>query len=235
MRRHFVRGLALAVLLAACGEPATTPNRAHFDPSALAAKGPPTNSNVNVTATIYDSDYAGLLLTRSDDRTGQGFATYASLNGMSSQVKFNGGWQLLLANQTARTVYLVLASQGIPAPDGYYSSSVEVYSRCFDANQNLLGLLNMSAGQSNENCTFGLDFATSSAKYKLAMGPDYPGTGRATVTCDAEADGSCTHWTIATNRSVVNATVANLYHYGKRGSLILDGSYHNSYAVTLAK
>lgn len=236
MRHQTLWSTATVVLVAACAEPSTMPRNLHAGSAALAAKGGPPTTGMGVTATIYDADTVGSpLFTRSDDRSGQGFATYSSVNNVSSQINTAGGWQLLLLNQTARTIYLVLASQGIPVPDGYYSADVEVYIRCFDATMTRVSLLSIAPGTSNDNCTFGIDFASGRTKYKLAMGPDYPGTGHATVTCDAATNGSCTNWTIVTSTSAPNATVANLYQFGKNGSLILEGAYHNSFAIALAR
>ncbi len=209
----------------------------------LASKSPP--SPPPVPSTIYDADALGnLLLTRSDDYNGTGFATY------SGQLNSLGGWQLVLNGQKIRTLYLVLASQGIAgAPDGYYSSSVETYVRCFDQSGTRVTLQVMSAGASNGNCTFGQDFSAGRTKYKLAMGPDYDAdspTGRATVTCNAVSNGSCNNWTVTPNPStattftlsdgrVVSAPVANLYVFNNNGTLTFAGSYHNSYSIRIAQ
>lgn len=200
------------------------------------------SSTIPVTTTVYDVDAAGNpLLTRSDDYNGTGFATYAalpnvhSIKNITSVVHTDGGWQLYLGNQTSRTLYLVLASQGIPAPDGFYSASIEAYSQCFDQNDLPLGILSMTAGASNANCSFGVDYSYGATKYKLVMSPKFPGTGRATVTCNAAANGNCTNWTIEPSDAVDNAGIANLYHYGKNATLVLDGVYHNSFAVNAAQ
>ena len=188
-----------------------------------------------VTTTLYDSDGAGTpLFTRSDDYNGTGAATYTSVNGVASQINSAGSWQLLLANQTTRRVYLVLSSQGIPVPDGYYSASVEVFSKCFDQNNVQVSLTTIPAGGSNGNCSFGVDFSVDRTKYKLAMSPVYAGTGRALVTCKAASASGCIDWTIVPNNTVSNAGVANLYHYANNGGLLLDGVYKDSYSVHVA-
>jgi hypothetical protein len=130
---------------------------------------------------------------------------------------------------------LVLASQGIPVPDGYYSSNVEVYAGCFDQTGAHVNLLAMTDGASRGDCTFGLDFSSGRTKYKLAMGPTSPGTGRATITCNTAANGSCTSWTIVPTADAANAGVANLYHFANNGSLVLDGVYHNSFRVAVVE
>ena len=119
----------------------------------------------------------------------------------------------------------------MPFPDGYYSSNVEAYSQCFDENDIQVNILAMAAGASNGNCSFGMDFSTGGTKYKLVMSPKFSGTGRASVTCNAAAGGSCTSWTIVPNAGVANASVANLYRFAKNGSLVLYGVYNNSYSV----
>ena len=193
-------------------------------------------SSTPVTTVVHDSDAAGnALLTRSDDYNGAGLATYTSINKITSQIESSGGWKLYLGSQTVRTMYLVLASQGIPVPDGYYAVNVEVYSQCFDQSLTPVGLLTMAAGTSNDNCSFGIDFSYARTKYKLVMSPKFSGTGLATVTCNAATNGSCADWTIVPNTMTQNAAVANLYHYSNTGSLVFDGAYHNSYFVTASR
>jgi hypothetical protein len=232
MRRLLSVGAVIASLIGtACSDPANGPRQMHAG-TAVAAKAPPPLS-VNVTSTLFDADQAGHpLLTRSDDFNGAGFATYTNVNRMTSHVADPGGWQLYIGNQSARTVRLTLAAQGIGAPDGYYYENVEVYSGCFDQNVAHVSFLSMTEGQSNGNCSFGLDFTSARTKYKLVMGPMYAGTGTATVTCTAVAGGYCASWTIVPNTASPNATVANLYHFGNNGSLVFDGVYHNTYSVT---
>ena len=241
MRRIIGLSFVLAALaVAACRDEAalTSPRQT----SGSAQRATTSSSTIPVTTTIYDADAAGnLLLTRSDDYNGTGFATYAalpnlrSIKNINSVVHTDGGWQLYLGNQTSRTLYLVLASQGIPAPDGQYYASVEAYSQCFDQNDVPTSILVMTAGASNANCSFGVDFSYGATKYKLVMSPKFPGTGRATVTCNAASNGDCTDWTIAPSDAVNNAGVTNLYHYGKNGGLVFDGAYHNSFAVNAAQ
>jgi hypothetical protein len=228
--------LALAsILLVGCAEPSSGPApRPGPGAEALASKPAPTT--IPVTTTVYDAGASGTpLLTRSDDYSGNGFATYTSVSNMTSQIGTSGAWNMYIGNQTARTLYLVLASQGIPAPDGYYWQNVEVYSQCFDQGDTAVGLLAMTSGASNGNCSFGMDFTSARTKYKLVMGPTAPGTGRATVTCTAAVNGSCTTWTIAPNPDAANAGVANLYTFAHNGSLVFYGVYRNSYAVAVAR
>jgi hypothetical protein len=235
MRHVFLPSLIIASLIAAaCADQTSTPTSPRLSPTAASRTAAPTL--VPVTTTMYDADAAGNLLpTRSDDFNGAGFATYATLGKLTSHVTSGGGWQLYLGSQTARTIYLALASQGIPIPDGKYSADVEVYSGCFDQNNAQVSFLGMTTGASNGNCSFGLDVTSARTKYKLAMGPKDAGTGRATVTCNTAANGNCTSWTIVPNPTSANAGVANLYHYSNSGALILDGARHNSYSVGVAR
>ena len=236
MRPKSVPFLSIALTLIACADQSTTPGEPRAPQSPAAASKPPVPISVDVTATLYDTDGNGTpLLTRSDDHSGQGFATYTAINKISTRVVSDGGWHMYLGNQSARTVYLVLASQGIPVPDGYYSSNVEVYAGCFEQNGAHSNLFALAAGTSRDDCTFGLDFSFGRTKYKLAMGPASAGTGRAAITCNTAANGSCTSWTILPNPNAANAGVANLYHFSNNGGLVLDGVYHNSFHVEIAK
>ena len=232
MRHSVVQSILLASLvLAACSEPLST------TVSTDGLRAPATRpASVNVTSIVYDADSAGTpLYTRSDDYNGAGSAIYTAGNNVTSHITSDGAWQLYLGNQTVRRLYLVLASQGIPVPDGYYSKNVEAFAKCYDQNNVQVSLLSMAAGTVNGNCSFGVDFANGKTKYKLVMGPPYAGTGRALVTCNNAVNGACTTWTIMPNPDVANPGVANLYHFDNRGRLVFDGVYRNSYSVMLSR
>ena len=252
-RTTAIASAAIMVVLGACSESVRVPTSPDLG-APLFAKGPPPPPDINVTTTAFDADASGnLLLMRSDDYNGTGFATYTTSSGHGASMTSHlteGGWQLLLNAQTTRTLYLVLASQGIAGvPDGNYYANIEAYARCFDGNNIRVRIQDMANGASNGNCTLGLDFTSGSTKYNLSMGPDYDAaspTGRATVSCTAAVSGSCTSWTIApnpstattftlTNGQTVSAPAANLYAFGKNGSLIFKGSYHNSYSIAVAE
>jgi hypothetical protein len=236
-RTPYIVVLAAAMTIVACGDQTTTPSASRLESGpVLAAKAPPPPPSPNVISTLYDVDAAGTaLLTRSDDFNGATSATYTAVNKITSHISESGGWQLYIGNQTARTIRLTLASQGIPLPDGNYSSNVEVYSGCFDASNTKISILTMTVGAAYDNCSFGLDFSSGRTKYKLVMGPAYAGTGRAIVTCTAASGGQCTNWTIVPDTTIANARVANLFHFANNGSLILDGVYHNSFSVGVAQ
>ena len=241
MRRAHQLSLMLLVGIAACGDQSSTsvfPRSSASSPSE--AKAPPSGPvNVNVTTTLYDADALGNpLLTRSDDYNGAGFATYAPIGGvhggLSSHV--DGAWQLYIGNQTARTLHLMLADAGLPFADGYYYSSVEMASRCFTASGDTLNIQLLAAGASYTNCSLILDFDAGKPvkTYKLAMGPLFANTGRASVTCDAVTGSYCTSWTIVPNDAAPNPRVAILT--AGAGTTSLDGkSYTNSYRVTAAQ
>lgn len=214
--------------LASCADPSSPATAPDLSP-AVEAKAP-APQNIPVATTISNTDANGALLTRSDNASGSS----ASYSG-GVIVAGGGAWQLYLGNQSARTVWLTLAGQGIAGiPDGYYSANVEVYSQCFaDANGTTASdLTAMTNGVSNSNCSFGVDFASGGTKYKLAMSPKYAGTGHATVTCVAPATGACTTWTVASDPS---ANVARLFKFARNGSLSAMGDYHNTYAVTFSR
>jgi len=234
---HLTRTIVTAALVisAACSDQAVMPISPPFG-AASAAKAPPQPPAPIVTSTVYDADASGAaLLTRSDDFNGTGSATYTTANNITSHISESGAWVLYLGNQTARTIRLALASQGIPLPDGNYSSNVELYSQCFDSSTTQISILAMAAGAIYGNCSFGIDFSSGNTKYKLVMSPKFAGTGSAMVTCNAVAGAYCTRWTIVPNPNAANAGVANLYTFSQsRGTVLLvyDGTYHNSFSVT---
>jgi hypothetical protein len=204
----------------------------------LLAEKPPTN--IPVTTTIHNDNAApNDLLFRSD---GASEASYQA----SHLALTTGAWQLYIGNQTARRVWMTLShslpgSPSAPAPDGYYSDSVEVYSRCWDINNTVVPFLAIPAGTSINRCNFGLDFAYNRVKYKLVMGPSIPalgldtsGTGWAAVSCNSAAGGACNSWSIVPNMIAGGGnvpTVANLYQFTKTGNLLLIGQYYNTYRV----
>ena len=226
--------LVTPFLLAACAEPTASPVAAS---RAAAAKSPPKPTFQLVTTTVYDRDAGGnVLSTRADDHDVSGFAVYTESGGVTSHMASDGSmWQLLLANQQARRIHLAVAETGFPAPDGYYYDKVEVYARCLDASGAVTSLLSMSGGDSNANCTFGLDFAYNNTKYKLVMGQQYGGTGRAVVACTSTAGAACSSWTIVPDANAANAGVAALFRFASNGSLIAVGMYHNSYSLGITK
>src|SRR5689334_12424450 len=109
--------IAALASLAGCADDAAMPSSLT---SAARASATVTSSgpvDVPVTTTIYDADaFSTLLLTRSDDYNGSGFATYSSIGGvrnsLTSHVNSSGGWQLYIGNQTVRTLHLMLADAG---------------------------------------------------------------------------------------------------------------------------
>lgn len=201
--------------------------------------GGQTSPPINVTTIVYDHDATGnLLLTRSDNPSA-GEASYTTTatnrsgsNGATSYMWLNGGWRLYLGNQTARTVWLTLKSQGINLPDGYYSANVELYSSCYDNSGSVVPFLDILPLAPSTNCILGVDFSTGGTKYKLEMGQPFsgPATGSATVTCNqTDTTGTaCNWWTITPNSSV-----ANLYQYTNKGGLLYIGAYHNTYLIDL--
>jgi hypothetical protein len=216
-----------------------SPMRPAMASATVTSSGP---VDVPVTTTVYDADTAGaLLLTRSDDANGTGFATYSPISGvhigLTSHVDSAGAWQLFIGGQSLRTLHLMLADAGLQFANGYYSSSVEMASRCFDDAGNTLNIQRLAAGASYGNCSLILDFDYGTKKkttYKLAMGPKFADTGRAMVTCDAVAGGYCTSWTIVPNDAAPNARVAILT--AGNGTITLDGKFYaNSYRVAATK
>jgi hypothetical protein len=237
--RALLSGTAALVLtmVSACADSGTAPSkRLAADDAVAATSKAPATTTTDVMSTLRDVDTAGIaLIVGGDDYNGVGSATYTTVDKVTSRILGDGTWQLYLGNQTVRRARLLLASQGVPIPDGLYSANVEVFSRCFDQNNAQVSLRSMVAGASNRNCSFGVDFSSGRTKYKLAMSPVYPGTGRAIVTCNAAFGSSCNNWTIVPSVDAPNAGVANLYHFANSGALILDGVYRQSYSVSVAQ
>lgn len=206
-------------------------------------------TTINVTTSIHDDDTAvpaSALLTQSDDYVSCGTdtacATYATTgkcpsNCLTSRIfTSGGGWQLLLANQTLRTIRLTtsfVSGTYVPFTGSYYAK-VEVYSNCWadSAETTQTGLLVIKPGTSNSNCALGLDFELAGIKYKLEMGQtaiDSGMTGKATVSCTSTGS-TCTSWTIVPNTAAPNPGIANLYQFTTKG-LSFVGQYINTYRI----
>jgi hypothetical protein len=241
-RFHHISVILSLAAIAGCGDQTIIPTSPRPVTGSSAAKAPPPGpADVPVTSIFYDADAFGAsLLTQSDDYNGSGFASYSPITGVktgiTSHVSGDGAWQLYIGNQTVRTLHLMLADAGLPFPNGYYYSSVEVASRCFDQTGTVLNIQLLAAGSAYDNCSLIVDFDYGKPKttYKVAMGPAFANTGRATVTCSAAAGGYCSSWTIAPNEAAANARVAILTN--GYGTSSLDGRFYtNSYNVTATK
>jgi hypothetical protein len=230
-----------AASLAACAIDPTAPSslRAAAPASARVVSSGP--ADVGVITTVYDADASNAALLTEGDDNGIGFATYSPIGGvhnsLTSHVSADGSWQLYIGNQTVRTLHLLLADAGLPFANGYYWSSVEVASRCVDQAGNALNIQLLAAGASFDNCSLIVDFDIGTKKkttYKLAMGPNFANTGRASVTCNATGGSYCTSWTIVPNDAAPDARVAILT--AGNGTTSLDGKlYTNSYRIAATK
>jgi hypothetical protein len=240
-RAHTISLMGSIVLVAACGERSGTPTSPLLAPgSAVAAHTPPGPADIGVTTTIYDVDSLGAsVITRSDDVSDPTFASYSPISGVHGGLTSHvtDAWQLYIGNQTARKLRLMLHDAGLSFANGLYYSSVEVASRCFDpANGTALNIQALAADSSYTNCSLILDFDAGQPKttYKLAMGPPFANTGRATVKCLTAASGLCTSWTIVPTSGIPKAGVAILT--AGNGTTSLDGkSYINSYNIKAVK
>jgi hypothetical protein len=218
-----------------------------------------TNGRMNVTTTVHDENtLPNDLLLRSDDYQGTppyqaNYVTtgceHPNSTCLSTSVGTSpGAWSLNLYGQSLRTIWLTLSkpvgnSPPSPAPDGYYSQFVEVYSRCWDSNNQEVPYLSIAPGTSQNRCNFGLDFGYDRVKYKLVMGPYIPslgvnttGTGWASVSCNSGSGGVCKNWTITPYMNAGNGnipTVANLYKFTNKG-LAYIGQYYNTYRIDAA-
>ena len=213
-----------------------------------------TAQNVTTVAHDYASDGSQLLM-RSDDYNGSGQASYTSFSSRNSSLSssiVNGEWDLILYNQSLRTLWITpndpVGSQPSGPPPGYYSQGVQSSSRCFDQNGNTVPLQNVVT--SSGNCKLGVNFNSGGTLYKLLMSPfpfsgsgdgtptcppgGCPTTGVVTVMCNAVSNGQCVSWTITPNTSAPSANVANLYWYsskGKSASWVFIGQYYNAFRI----
>lgn len=146
--------------------------------AALMAAPPPTTIDVTTIVHAYDADCTtttgNQLLTRGDSLPCATYKASGKVKGVASRMNTSGGgWQLYLGNQSARTIWLTLASQGAPVPDGFYWDSVEVFSTCYtvDSTGSLVatGLVTIAPGTSNNMCNFGADFATGGIQKRLCQ------------------------------------------------------------------
>lgn len=204
-----------------------------------------------VTTLVHDHDSTGnLLLMRSDDYNGSGEATYTTTttkHGSLTSWLPNGEWDLSLATQSLRTLWITpndpVGSQPAGPPAGYYWDGVQSISHCFDQKGNIVPLPNILT--SSGNCTLEVNFISGSFLYKLLMSPfpfsgagdiqptcpstGCPPTGVVTVTCNEVSNGECISWTIVPNTSAPNANVANLYSLG--GTWLFIGQYNNTFRI----
>jgi hypothetical protein len=209
-------------------------------PLAFAGKPVQPPPRINVTSVVHDQDTSGTkLLFQGDDVNNNSQATYTNIGNVTTAVGNPGGWGLNLYNQVARTVCLTFTRVDGAAPsvsNGCYSANVEIYSHCHDLSGNEIGFLTIEVGVPQGNCTFGFDFNTGRAKYKLEMGqslqssPAGGPTGLASVTCNASNGSTCVSWIIAPNTSALNPTIANLYYFGHKG-LEYIGQYYLTFRI----
>lgn len=215
----------------------------------------------NPTATVHDYDSSGTpLLLRSDDYNGTDQATYTTSSSRGSSLSstfVNGGeWNLNLAHQSLRTLYItpnaaIDNSQPPGPPAGNYWDGVTSRCGCFDQNGNRVPLANVVT--SSGNCNLGVNFVFGGESYKLLMSPfplsgsgdppptcpstGCPSTGVVTVTCNAVSNGQCVNWTFEPNVTAPNANVANLYRLSSTGprtsTWVFIGQYYNSFRIGL--
>jgi len=210
-------------------------------PLVFAAKPPPQPTSIDGTSLVYDQDSsANQYLFRSDLYRGLNQTTYTTTGGVTTGVGLISpyGWGLDLYSQSLRKVWISLNpvnGSTPPAPSGYYSEKVEIYSWCFDSAGNHVAYLSIPAGTSNNRCIFSFDFLYGRTTYKLAMGQfPTPASGWVTVTCHASSSPTgipCTSWTIAPNMIDPNATIANLYIVGGHNGPQFVGQYYSTFRI----
>lgn len=244
---HTQRSLLAALLAAFIGSTgAMVPGQsAAAEPAQkMAGASKPAPTTIDVTTTVYDFDATGAdqPLMRSDDYNGTGQASYTTIDGCGSTpclfsgINFAGAWHLNLYKQSVRTLWITAnAINGLqPAgpPAGYYWENVEAYCQCYDQSGNIVPFPNLTSG--SNNCSLGIDFNSNGTKYKLVMSPHLPAagpvTGLASVACNAVSSGQCVNWTLTPNTAAPNATIADLFYYGRRG-LVFVGQYYNTFRI----
>jgi len=217
-------------------------------PLVFAAKPPPPPpTSVNETSIVHDDDGAASptrYTLYSDDLYSSAptcsplvprAGCYNDPSNFSTGMSLTfGQWGLNLYSQTFRRIGLTFhplpGSPASPAHDGLYATYVEIYSVCYDANNQELPTsdVTMTAGTARLRCSFGLDFGEGRTKYKLVMHPKIAGTGWSMKSCNTvNSTGKCNSWTIVPNPLAGNGnvpTVANLYLFDNRGSINLGGS-----------
>jgi len=209
-------------------------------------------TNTNVTTVVYDYSSAGTqLLMRSDDYNGSRQATYKSTkSGSLNSILVGGEWVLVLLKQSLRTLWITpndpVGSQPAGPPAGYYWQGVDVKSKCFDHNGNIVPLGNVVT--SSGNCKLGVNFNSGGTLYKLLMSPfpfsgdgepppicpptGCPPTGLATVTCNKVRNSQCVSWRIVPNANACNPKIANLYWYdSKPNRWVYVGQYYNTFRI----
>jgi len=62
------------------------------------------------------------------------------------------------------------------------------------------------------------------------LGPQAEADGTASVTCNSVSNNQCVNWTITPNTAGPNATVADLFYFGKRGPVFI-GQYYNTFRI----
>jgi hypothetical protein len=190
--------------------------------AAAAAKGH-TVITYNVTSTVFDSDsFGNATLVQGDDPMFGSAVYVAGTSGVVSQLDTNGGtdWNLDL-RASSRGIYLTLLTPaGAPVP-GLPANAVfdagRLVSRCFAPTGGTAAYewFNIT---DDPNCAMRVNFSVGSTSYTLVMSPLYPGTGLASVHCNAFSGSNCVDWAIAPNPNVPNAGLANLYSIAKNGS-----------------
>jgi hypothetical protein len=196
------------------------------------AKGKPSPPPVPVRSIVADFDQMSSLLVQSDE-----LGPYEGGGGVVSQVySVSGDWDLDLSAQTARTLRLAFdpVSGSAAVPNGNYNA--RAISRCFDAQGDITGFLEIAEGSSNTRCSLRVVFTANGARYFLVMSPLYAGTDWATVSCpaDTDANGTCEHWTIAPGTGT-NPGVASLYTLTRSNKEQFVGSYYLSFQIDVTR
>lgn len=202
----------------------------------LGAQKPKGSPVPAVAATLYNCcDSTGLSFAVESDGAA-GSALYSNGTGGVSSILSGATqyeWDLDLT-QSSRFFWLTLrpVNGSKPGPfTGSLAFNGQVFSRCFDPGNNVFSWEAIET--QDTNCAWRINFTFAGVDYTLVMGPTYPGTGTATVTCTNWTGASCTAWTDAPSAGP-NANVADLYSVGKHGDTSL-GAYALSFNAKLTR
>lgn len=191
------------------------------------------------TGTLTISNYNGATpYTLQSD--GNGSASYSVEfvdNGSGTYYQLN-----LDPVPTSRSILLTLTPvNGSPA--GPFAGPVALsgstpnppilFSRCFTpgGTSTYQDWTKIAPGTPDTNCAMRVNFYYNGVQYTIAMTPEYPGTGTATVSCTQTSGGSCVAWTDEPTTGA-NANVAFLYAKGKKTDTLV-GSYSMTFSMTV--
>lgn len=192
------------------------------------------------TLTIFNYNGATPYTLQSDGNSSASYSVDFVDNGSGTYYQLN-----LDPVPQSRSILLTLTPvNGSPAgpfagPVAFSGSAADppiLFSRCFTpgGTSSYQDWTKIAPGTPDTNCAMRFNFNYNGVQYTLAMTPEYPGTGTATVSCTnwSAASNACVAWTDVPTTGVANANVAFLYSKGKKTD-VLVGSYSMTFSMTV--